>query len=562
MIDVPPISNKCDLIDKPINPCYEPLSSEKISPIIKELISSSLFQQRLAPSPEEAIFNRFSIERFCPDKYLSKATLITKSSVKNETFDFASLNSLLIPNHRNDFSSTAPDELYLGSYHIDQGSPVEAITDPVADALIDKINPQLKLSSGRIVLPNEFFQDPLFKDTKEKKVVFIKLYYLLNSPDFIREYQNFLLNLCHDKWFKAYDRTPEKLALLSLIAFYDGRINKEELFVINMVSSAFHEVLSPNSTLEKVEFKVLDANSIIEYLRESGFPPFAANTENHIIASHNRKNTEELEAEIRDFLQEYSRRSPVERTFTEYTLKNSAINNITHYSIEILIHYILGSDVGFKREDRLEKTTPVLPPPHFAIELSRWASTVPSIPAKEHHFMFGFSKSNKSLSEGRRPISIPSTLFKLPFVHESKRGPELGVLAHDLNYHMPLEVINPHIDIFVNIASKVKDFTEKRIRHSIQFSCYLNDFKKFCNIILDRETFAYKVYVDPSAAFWSFIYSSLMIFKNDFHSNRFLMLLEEIFHPAIFSAVLESGKDIRMLTFEKLKEALLVFSTF
>ncbi len=450
------------------------------------------------------------------------------------------------------------------NHDIDQDKFIEIITrsDQIADAFINKIDPQLKLSSGIIVHPNEFFQDPLFKDTKEKKAVFIKLYLFLNSPFFTQEYQDFLSSLNHKNWFEAYSRTPEKLALLSLIAFHDGRINKEELFVINMVSSAFHEISTPESTLEKIDLKVLNTDEIIEYLKESGFPPFAANTRNYIIATYNRISPEEIQDNLEDFLQKYSKRSIVERTFIEYTLKNSSINYIEHFTIEMLIHYVVGCDVGFKKVDKSENITVVLAAPHFAIELYRWASSIPSMPADAHHFMFGFNKDAKPLFNMIRPISIPSTtLFKLPLVHDCERGSELGVLTHDLNYHIPLEVINPHVDIFVGIASLIKDYAEKKLQDSPQFSYYTNSCKKFCEEIIDRETNGYRVSPNPVSAFWTSIYASLMIFENDFHSQSFSSLLEKVFYPAIASAIAasESGKNIRTLTLDELKKELLIF---
>lgn len=414
-------------------------------------------------------------------------------------------------------------------------------------SLIDKIT----LFSGKEIGKEEFIQHPLFINTKEKQNVFFDLYLFLHSESSFEEYQNFLLNLDREEWFDLYWFQPKMLAHLSLLAFLDGRIDEEELFVIHIVAEAFNEQNELDVAIQSVP-----PSAIVDYLEESGFPLFSLNHPDFMVI--NRKPLEELEREKEHFLERYRTLCPVKRTFVEYILKpfvpDRAAVNARFFSIEMSMHYHAKSSLGFKNIKGGEQGTVVLPPPKLAIDLYCATSSIETIPSSAQTFMFGFSEDDTVFYSGARVCSIPSPLFPLPYVHEFSSGPSgLGLLAHDILYHMPLDANNPHILLFIEIAKKLKkrpsemeEVSEKEHLANAELASHL----------IDREANEYR-YLDAGQAFWPFIIRGVIAQKSE-NLNRaeFEKWCERTVYPSCIQALqnieiaVQEGLFISLRTFK------------
>jgi len=501
-------------------------SSEKVKHTFERSGHHFLLQQGLPLTQRNITFNTATREKGFSKENLSQAPLFI-----------------------NDFLSMSPDKLNLDPNEIvaffngdiDQDKFIEINTKSklIAETFIKKFTPELHFQSGTIVTHDDFLEDSLFKDAEEKNVVFIRLFFLINSPNFTEGYNTFLSNLQNNSWHKAYSEKPEELALFSILAFYDGVINRDELFTLNMASSALKEIKSPDSHIKEVKFRVVADNEIAAYLEESGFPPFAANTKEYIISNHSRKQGAELEEAITKFLSKYRKRRTIGKTFIEYTLKDFFYDKKNLGAIEAGIYYSAKSKVGFKNVIDGKEGTVVLAPPELIIYFYYAASCVTSDLVPQHHFMFGFSEDPGPLYEEIRPISIASALFRLPLVHNYPAGPSLGVTTHDLNFHMLLEAINPYIGFFIDLASELKTQAEQN---------YLNKNKwlftwceRICNLIIDREVNEYReerIHRNDSdfygSASWGFIiYKVLKKAKIKLTNKLFLYLLEDLLYPII-----------------------------
>ncbi len=434
---------------------------------------------------------------------------------------------------------------------------INTFTEKYAGIFIDKLGLQLQLPSGKVISLNYFLTDPLFRNVypRDIKFAFVKLFLLINLPSFPEKYDNFFSNLNNKNWFEPYTSKPEELALLSLVAFLDGKIKREELFIMHLASAAFDAVKSESYLVTRAECEFVEADRIAEFLEKSGYPPFAANTQEHIISNNHRKQGAELEKEIETIVSKYSERSNVEKTFVKYTLKNFHHSNEKIGTIEMSIYYQTNTRIGFENVVDNETGTVILGPPEFIIELYRSASSISTPPASAQAFMFGFSPDSDALDAldaGVRPISLASFLFGLQLVHEFPTGLPLGTTKHDLDYHVPIDCINSHIDIFTEIARRIKTHAEKLHRASIDFKTC----KAFEDFFIDREAVSYRYENDQRLAFWSFITFTLKKFKNHFQDPTFLKLFEDVIYPIILEVVSKSDKNIYIPTLEQAKGAI------
>ena len=143
----------------------------------------------------------------------------------------------------------------------------------------------IQLPSKASYSQKAFVENPLFKYTLEKYNVFRFLASLLKKSDFQAKYDHFLENITKEDWISSYTSDPRSLAYLSLVAFLEGHIKQEDLFVIHMVASALEE----SSDDEPVIFTVLKEKDARAFLVEAQYPPFAP------IRFYTDKSQEELE---------------------------------------------------------------------------------------------------------------------------------------------------------------------------------------------------------------------------------------------------------------------------
>ncbi len=393
---------------------------------------------------------------------------------------------------------------------------VEALlTILLPDASID-----IKLPSGKLVSKGDFISNSLFKLTKN---AFSEIAFVSHLVSFESEYTTFLNNLMTVNWFEQIKVNPKKMAQFSIIAYLDEKIDQEELFVINVVAEGYASQSKGSSSIRgskdtcfdydeetiKVKPVLVAKDQLKDYLESFHFPPFAEFKTSHLLKKG--KNDQDIEEIKETIIEEFGTRSFVKRTALEYTIApfitskqvDSDRRLLEQCSIEMSTYYTARSKLGFKDIEDGVRGTIVILPPLFTIKMFCQISLHKS--RSDHFLTFGYSTDDSEFYKGIRVISIPSPAFKkLPFIHDHTYGPSgLSVLFHDLNYHIPLEVNNPHIDLLVEISRRLKflDFEKDIFKQHMswkQFSL------RVASLIVDREANEYRL-DEPEKAFWRFI---------------------------------------------------------
>ncbi len=391
-------------------------------------------------------------------------------------------------------------------------------TEKIQSILFPHINSEIKLSSGKIVTKEDFLNDPLFQLTENK---FSEIVYISKTPLFKTEYKSFLTNLQAENWFEQIELNPKKMAQLSIIAYLDEKIDQEELLVINIIAEGYTSVSKvislTRSSIESgfgdieevaVDPFVISKDRLAVYLKNCNFPPFARSSLKNIIKTG--KSEQELDQIKADIIEEFGKRSVIKRTVLEYTLTpfiglNEAQANRRLAELLTVEMSILGlhSKLGFINSETKSSGTMVLLPPMFTIDLFCRVST--SGARSDHFFTFGYSDDDSEFYKGIRVVSIPSPAFKkLPYVHSYISGPRgLGILFHDINYHLALESNIPHVKVFIEIAKGLEalDFEGEIFKTNKpweQFSL------RVASLFIDREANGYRR-KKPEEAFWGYI---------------------------------------------------------
>ncbi len=410
-----------------------------------------------------------------------------------------------------DFNTLSWSFVFLDYKQVSKAAAVSRIFKRVADEFYNLrifntcsiYQTPLSFSSGSLIYYKNFSKDPLFIGATEleKKRVF---FHLLRVQSAKNKYDQFLINLELDNWFEIYGKNPFESSIFAIKAFFDKKIDLEELFVIHAVCEAFHilkiQPLEKNKVkVTKVEPKIISANEIADYLSDAGIPPFTKNSPEYIIK--NRKTDEELCKIKVDFVEEFKKTSKIKRTFLEYTL--SPFNLIkSNLAAEPAIYYKVESRVGFTGVSDNEATI-VLPPIGLAVYLF---SSTSKFGLEKPNFMFGYSSDVNEIYKHKmgRPITGASMLFEVPFVHLFIEGPKsLSMFMHDIMYHLPLEANNPHVSILKEIGIKLLKADMSSFPEGIS-----KFFKYFAEKILDCEANSYK-FRDPKNAFWIYLKESL-----------------------------------------------------
>lgn len=287
----------------------------------------------------------------------------------------------------------------------------------------------LSLPNGSQYSEDDFIHHPLFSNTLEKHNVFRELCKLQSYPHFQTDYQAFLevIRSSNMRWAEGYRSHPVELAYLSLTAYLDSQITKEELFVIQMLASAFLE--SPDSA----QFFVLSSENIHAHLKEY----FYITTENETKDFHCLRNLDNKSLILRTAISYESKQNGDRAAYT--TIVNRGGEN----------------PPGVKLLKYSEQKAPVslfLLPPWLWKRLYAELFSLGSPPI-EHEEFFGFRKKINDLIFGR-PISYASPLFYLPTVHR-RAGAQLAVTAHDILFHCLLDWKHPYAHDLIKLGQKV-----------------------------------------------------------------------------------------------------------
>ncbi|CDZ81585.1 hypothetical protein BN1013_02121 [Candidatus Rubidus massiliensis] len=396
-------------------------------------------------------------------------------------------------------------------FSIQNGSSSE-ILNCIADQL-----DSLVLPIGKTITKTQFCEDSLFIHTLEKQNVFVQLQKFICSNTFAKDYQTFLTDIKTDYWFTRYETNPHQLAYLALIAFFCEAIDQEELFIANIVSYGFYEKIS-TTNLVNLNVGLLNNTNAAIFLCNSNFPLFAK--EGAVTLLTNFKSIEDLKNEQAKFINDLSLLSPLKRTYVEYTLtpftKDESSPFGRRYSLlEQALYLDNNCNIGIKDvSDNLG--TIVLLSPYLSITLAKNATANLCRNFRDHHYMFGFSKNDDPLFKGIRIISIPSPLFYVPYIEECMKGsPGFQVYHHDINYHIILDMNNPHIDIFCHLAATVQSLA------AIENNPILKQFfLELAFNIVDREAHEY-TFLPSEKAFITFL-NKAYSFLIEVHTARFI----------------------------------------
>ena len=328
----------------------------------------------------------------------------------------------------------------------------------------------LALSNGKFCSEKEFIENPLFASTLEKRSVFRHLSKIQETRTFKKDYQTFLrVTQSNDEhWANSYRKKPIDLAYLSLFAYLDGKIVKEELFIVQMLASAFLE--SPDST----KYVVLTKANVKDYLLSYNY----LTDENKTSHFHCLENLDKKSLIERTAFSKQSKKSLTEQNAiltvdwaVYYALKESLLpsqsirlcNKKSSEKISSDEDTILEKDIRSRSERKKERknleaqknnsiSTLFLPPwlcKRLNAEIAQFDN-----PLIDHEEYFGYRRKLDDLLLGR-PVSYASPLFYIPEVHDYP-GTQLGITSHDIHFHCFLDFYNPHAKKIIQLAEKIR----------------------------------------------------------------------------------------------------------
>jgi hypothetical protein len=304
---------------------------------------------------------------------------------------------------------------------------------------------ELTLTSGMTLSETDFVNNPLFSNTLEKGAVYQRLCSLRGSEKFQLKYAEFLEKIRGSDldWADSYRENSIEFAYLSLYAYLNTEIDQEELFVAQMLASAFTEPLdSAAYSPDTASYTVLTEENAKSHLRENQYISYLTSLFNV------------------DCLKDIETKSLLKRTTVSFFAKEGGIEEEVHGSNRD--YDLLTFGQVFIREGL---RTTLLPP---ALMKMLYAETLKSdecpAPPLEHKEYFGYRRFAKDLFLGR-PISRASPLFFMPEVHELS-GHQLGVVAHDELFHCALDWINPYTNAFINCGKKV--YNDQRLNGELR----------------------------------------------------------------------------------------------
>ncbi|MBM3191050.1 MAG: hypothetical protein FJZ63_00150 [Chlamydiae bacterium] len=346
--------------------------------------------------------------------------------------------------------------------------------------LSQEISPPISLSHLTLISlrmsKEDFLQDPLFKYAKEASNVYDTLIEKQQDTLFRQHYSTFLASIEEEDWFETCRREEIEaleLGYLSLMAYLEGKIDKEDLCTLHILADAMHEKTINNIT----DYKVLTlAPDVIEiYLKEFHYPLFDKETVPFGGIIHSTLSTEELQQAKEAISKSFSSLSPLKRTFLLYDIDLQGLSlEYFLYRASLATGYLLPE---CDRKKQTIRGTLCLAPLNMAVEVARACVQHETLPLSEQICMFGYGEdadTNRLFANGRRLVSIASPLFGVPRVHDARVGPKgLGITLHDL-YHLYTEIANPELK---NLLKLYESLSTKISRRS----------RAFCAVLLDRD---------------------------------------------------------------------------
>lgn len=299
----------------------------------------------------------------------------------------------------------------------------------------------LLLSNGSCYSEKTFVENPLFKNTLERHSVFQELCRLQSQNSFKKDYQYFLdvIQSNNPRWAEAYRSDPSALAYLSLYAYLNAAITKEELLIVHMLASAFSD--SPGSA----DYCILSRENVKDQMRAYSYL--------------SEKNIDQ------DFycLRHLDKKSLIERTSIFYqSQENSDLAAYTTI-IDRGGEHPHGVVISHDREKRRSITICFFPP---WLCKRLYAELYPTqSPPIDHEEFFGYRTRVDDLVLGR-PISYASPLFYLPQVHNLE-GTQLSVTAHDMLYHCLLDWRHPHAHKLIKLGQKVREMGRESLELAV-----------------------------------------------------------------------------------------------
>lgn len=296
----------------------------------------------------------------------------------------------------------------------------------------------LTLTEGRSCSESDFVKESIFKSTLEKHSVFLRLCKLRDATDFEERYDTFLQSTQTGdfEWAKT---KPLDMAYFALFAYLDGKkINKEELFVAQMLASAFLE--SPDSAA----YIVLTQENVDAHLKQT-----------HYLTPHQT---------ARDFacVASLEGKSPLERM---------AISYKTQTGIDFFVYELYKESrklpMGFKEISEEPNAAYVtILPPWFSKKLyeeifSPNFQFIEDYPPTEHSEFFGYKEILKDLVKGR-PISYASPLFYIPEVH-GRPSKQLGITAHDVVGHCVTDWMHPYSGTLIELGVELRELDDPEL---------------------------------------------------------------------------------------------------
>lgn len=399
----------------------------------------------------------------------------------------------------------------------------------------------ITLQGQRAFSRTEFEKHVLFNYAKEKSVVFTALWSLIHfNPHFEKEYQECLDNLSREDWFEIY-KYPSRVfkePMFAIIAFLRGDIDKESLLVVHTIAQGCRE-------MREARVFVLSPDDLPDYLAETGFPPFAPATDKHLIT--HLKSEDELSVVRSEIVREFKGKTPVKRTVIEYPFEYG------EDQVENTIYGILECKIGLKRPN-----IAVLLPPHFTVSLMKKSCYLETPDPEAHFYSFGYSSMDGGpFYQGLRIISIPSPCFEMVRPHNFTSGPPgLGMILHDINYHVPLDINNPQAGLITEIA---KEFNPKRSSHLCVKNPKEKEFRrlslKMAMHLADREANAYRVsHLSMELAFTSYILTILIRIKGaetSYPESFILQWEQEVVKPVIAFVLARESASSTLEMFRK-----------
>ncbi len=308
----------------------------------------------------------------------------------------------------------------------------------------------LTLTDKSMYTEKQFVTNPLFAHTLEKHNVFERLCFLQSQPNFQTSYQDFLQKLKRKdlNWADEYKNKPFDLAYLSLFARLNEEIDNEELFVAQMLASAFLE------SKDSASHTVLTEENAIEHLEDSNYLP------SNIPLPHSLTkilNKYILKPKLK-CVEGLNEKSILKRTSVSYTSNKLLDKALYKSSVEDGMHPFGSKEENSSTKDPKPVTITLLPP-KLCVEFYKeilGPKIDPDLPPIAHQEYFGYRERFSDLFKGR-PISYASPLFYMPGVHGTDSNTQLGITAHDAIFHCPVDWQHPYAKSLAELGKALID---------------------------------------------------------------------------------------------------------